>query len=60
MTALDRVYFDVRPGAIVGLLGPNGAGKSTVIRILTTIVCPSAGHAEVLVFDMVKDASKVR
>ncbi|MEV0692520.1 ATP-binding cassette domain-containing protein [Streptomyces sp. NPDC050388] len=60
VTALDSVDFEVRPGTVLGLLGPNGAGKSTAIRILTTIVRPSAGHAEVLGHDVVREAATVR
>ncbi|WP_406097398.1 ATP-binding cassette domain-containing protein [Kitasatospora purpeofusca] len=60
LVALDQVDFEVRPGAVVGLLGPNGAGKTTVIRILTTILHPSAGRAEVLGHDVVREAGAVR
>ncbi|GAB2451363.1 ATP-binding cassette domain-containing protein [Streptomyces incanus] len=60
VTALDSVDFEVRPGTVLGLLGPNGAGKTTAIRILTTIVRPSAGHAEVLGHDVVREAATVR
>ncbi|GAB2815108.1 daunorubicin resistance protein DrrA family ABC transporter ATP-binding protein [Streptomyces chlorus] len=58
--ALDSVDFEVPPGTVLGLLGPNGAGKTTAIRILTTIVRPSAGHAEVLGHDVVREAATVR
>ncbi|MFJ2954957.1 ATP-binding cassette domain-containing protein [Streptomyces sp. NPDC087270] len=58
--ALDSVDFDVEPGTVFGLLGPNGAGKSTAIRILTTIVRPSSGRAEVLGHDVVSEAVTVR
>ncbi|WP_329181640.1 ATP-binding cassette domain-containing protein [Streptomyces sp. NBC_01477] len=60
LTALDSVDFDVEPGTVLGLLGPNGAGKSTAIRILTTILPPSAGRAEVLGHDVVREPATVR
>ena len=43
-TALQELSFELWPGHVMGFLGPNGAGKTTSIRILTTILQPSAGH----------------
>ncbi len=58
--AVDGITFDVQRGEIFGLLGPNGAGKSTLIRMLTTLLLPSAGTATVGGFDIVEEASAVR
>ncbi|WP_431682649.1 ATP-binding cassette domain-containing protein [Kitasatospora sp. KL5] len=60
VTALEDVHFDVAPGTVFGLLGPNGAGKTTMIRILTTVIRPSGGRAEVLGRDVVRKAGAVR
>ena len=43
--AVDRLSFDVRPGAVTGFLGPNGAGKSTTMRLLLGLDVPDAGQA---------------
>jgi ABC-2 type transport system ATP-binding protein len=58
--ALDGIDFDVAAGTVFGLLGPNGAGKTTAVRILTTILPPDEGRAEVLGHDVVRDAWAVR
>lgn len=50
----------MRNGEAVGLLGPNGSGKSTVLRILGTLLNPSAGSGSINGLDIVRDASGVR
>jgi len=58
--ALDNVSFDVRPGEIYGLLGPNGAGKTTCLRILSTVLRPTRGLAEIDGINVVRDPEGVR
>lgn len=58
--ALDNVSFEVRPGEIYGLLGPNGAGKTTCLRILSTVLKPSRGLAEVAGINVMHDPEGVR
>ncbi|HET9543862.1 MAG TPA: ATP-binding cassette domain-containing protein, partial [Acidimicrobiales bacterium] len=60
VVAVDGVDLQVREGEIYGFLGPNGAGKSTTVRMLTTLLSPTAGSARVAGFDVVKEAGKVR
>ncbi len=59
-TAVDGISFAVEEGETFGLLGPNGAGKSTLIRMLTTLVPPTAGAASVGGFDVAREADGVR
>lgn len=58
--ALDNVSFEVGPGEIFGLLGPNGAGKTTCLRILSTVLKPSRGVAEIAGINVMHDAAAVR
>jgi ABC-2 type transport system ATP-binding protein len=58
--AVNALSFYVEHGEVFGLLGPNGAGKSTLIRMLTTLVPPTAGAARINGFDVVRDANDVR
>jgi ABC-2 type transport system ATP-binding protein len=58
--ALDGIDLTVRRGQVVGLLGPNGAGKTTTVRILSTLLQPTAGTATVAGFDVVKQPDDVR
>ena len=58
--AVDGISFAVRSGEIFGFLGPNGAGKSTTIKMLCTLVHPSAGTARVAGFDVATERMEVR
>ena len=58
--AVDGVSFRCRPGEIFGLLGANGAGKTTTLRMLATILTPSAGTAIVAGYDVIRQSQKVR
>jgi ABC-2 type transport system ATP-binding protein len=60
IVAVDGIDLRVGQGEIFGFLGPNGAGKSTTVRMLTTLLRPTAGHASVAGHDVVKDADAVR
>ncbi|HEX2221042.1 MAG TPA: ABC transporter ATP-binding protein [Candidatus Limnocylindria bacterium] len=60
VTALAGVDLEVHPGEYFGLLGPNGAGKTTLIKILTTLLLPTAGTARVASFDVVHETTKIR
>jgi ABC-type multidrug transport system ATPase subunit len=58
--ALRGISFDVKKGETLAVVGANGAGKSTLLRILTTLLIPTRGHAEVCGFDVERAAAKVR
>ena len=60
VTALDGLDLEVAEGQVLGLLGPNGAGKTTAVRILTTLLVPDGGRAEVAGIDVVADPNGVR
>jgi ABC-2 type transport system ATP-binding protein len=58
--ALDGVDLRVPEGTVLGLLGPNGAGKTTTVRILTTLLVPDSGRAEVAGIDVLRRPQDVR
>src|SRR3989440_11078903 len=58
--ALAGLDLVAEEGTVLGLLGPNGAGKTTAVRILTTLLKPDAGRAEVAGLDVVKHADAIR
>jgi len=58
--ALAGLDLVAEEGTVLGVLGPNGAGKTTAVRILTTLLRPDAGHAEVAGLDVVKHADALR
>ena len=60
VTAVDEFTISVEPREIFGLVGPNGAGKTTVIKMLTTLLPPTAGNASVDGHDIAHEAAQVR
>jgi ABC-2 type transport system ATP-binding protein len=58
--ALDGVDLEAAPGTVLGVLGPNGAGKTTAVRVLTTLLSPDEGSAQVAGLDVVRDAAALR
>ncbi len=60
LVALDGISFHAEPGQVYGLLGPNGAGKTTAIRILSTLLRPTAGTAVVGGYDVLTHPAQVR
>src|SRR2546428_9645281 len=60
MTALNSLDLSIMRGDLFGFIGSNGAGKTTTLRILATFLAPSAGTAQVLGHDVVREADAVR
>jgi ABC-2 type transport system ATP-binding protein len=60
LVAVDNISFSVKKGEVFGFLGPNGAGKTTTIKMLTTLLNPTNGTAEIAGFDIKKQRDKVR
>jgi ABC-2 type transport system ATP-binding protein len=58
--AVDRVSLHVPAGTVLAVLGPNGAGKTTTVRMLTSILAPTAGWARVAGYDVVEKPEQVR
>jgi ABC-2 type transport system ATP-binding protein len=58
--AVNHISFEVGKGEIFGFLGPNGAGKTTTIRILTGVIKPNGGTANIIGYDILKKPLRVR
>ena len=56
--ALSGLDLEAEQGTVLAVLGPNGAGKTTTVRILTTLMRPDAGRAEVAGYDVVHEADQ--
>lgn len=60
ITAVDNISFEVNSGEIVGLLGENGAGKTTTLRMLATMLKPTAGNAAIDDYNIIDNPDKIR
>lgn len=60
VTAVQDLSLSIKPGTIWGFVGPNGSGKTTTLRMLSTLLLPDSGTAEIAGFDVLKEPNKVR
>src|SRR5580704_3888830 len=60
VVAVNDISFEVQEGEIFGFLGPNGAGKSTTIKMLTTLLAPTAGRLTLAGHDVIKEQDAAR
>ncbi|RMG89020.1 MAG: ABC transporter ATP-binding protein [Chloroflexi bacterium] len=58
--AVDRLTLNIGEGEVFGFLGPNGAGKTTTIRMLTCLIAPTAGKAQILQYEVGRDDQMIR
>jgi sodium transport system ATP-binding protein len=60
VVAVDHVSFAAHDGEVTGLLGPNGAGKTTTLRMLSTLLTPDSGHAQIDGADLMRGRASIR
>jgi ABC-2 type transport system ATP-binding protein len=58
--AVDRLTVTIEQGEVFGFLGPNGAGKTTTVRMLTSLIAPTSGHAKILDYVVGQDDQMIR
>ncbi len=58
--ALDDVSFEIKSGEIAGFIGPNGAGKTTMMRIITGLIPPSSGEAQIAGIDVLENPLEIK
>jgi ABC-2 type transport system ATP-binding protein len=60
ITAVDNLELTIKQGEMFGLVGPDGAGKTTLFRMLTGILLPTSGTANLLGFDLLKETNEIK